>query len=70
MIGPGSDKKYCGTQVATIIGPVEAKFGSFGEIRRLLVGASCEGFEHLHEHKDTWDTWRQARDNQETNLWT
>ena len=54
MIGPGSDKKYCGTQVATIIGPVEAKFGSFGEIRRLLVGASCEGFEHLHEliHKE------------------
>ena len=46
MIGPG-------TQVATI-GPVEAKFGSFGEIRGLLVGASCEGFEPLHEliHKE------------------
>ena len=53
MIGPGSDKKYCGTQVATI-GPVEAKFGSFGEVRGLLVGASCEEFKHLHEliHKE------------------
>ena len=53
MIGPGSDKKYCRTQVATI-GPVGAQFGSFGEIRGLLVGASCEGFEHLHEliHKE------------------
>ena len=46
MIGPG-------TQVATI-GPVEAKFGSFGEVRELLVGASCGRFEYLHEltHKE------------------
>ena len=53
MIGPGSDKKYCGTQVSTI-GLVEAKFGSFGEVRELLVGASYEGFQHLHEliHKE------------------
>ena len=68
MIGPGSDKKFCGTQVATI-GPVEAKFGAFGEVRGLLVGASCGRFEYLHEltHKEITlgylaTTWRQLRD--------
>ena len=43
-----TDQKYCGTDIGTI-GPVETKLGSLGEVRGLVVGASGEGSEHLHE---------------------